>query len=667
MSGSIFNRRLVVLGVREYPDDDPRYTPGFDAQLDELNAWWCTPQLGEGAFTPVTPTITTRSECFDALNNERLSSAMADDILLVYVTGHGLRASSGRHYLRMPDGLDHNPLRTHVRTSDLVEKLLSSDAEHLVLLVNSCFGNASTEDVRSAARELPAERRRLETVGVVAVGDFDDRPLQGELTAMLAGARERLATVSGITTEHLTIDEFLRELSIVASQAGLVRPTKLYPQQATLHQSLALPNPGYRPPDDVVEPSRRDVAASLSDLAYWLDRASGRTGDQDPGWYFSGRQALTGQVASFLSSRSGSLIVTGVAGSGKSALLARAVTLTDSKFLADGRYAGAVAAIRQRAPGTIPPEGSVHAAVLVRNQGATGVLSAIATALGTDGLTDVPSGDENKALRNAIAAVASSHPITVVLDGLDEATRPTDLLSEVLGPLAQLADEYGVPRIRFAVGLRSSGGASGDSLLALAERVLPEAQIIRTDASSEDDIAAYVAAILDHPGSPYRPTTDDRKDPASLGSALDEAASFVAGQVSPSFLDARFVAQGLRTGTSVQDLSDPAWLATLARGTVGLLEENLKSRGTDAPAVLACLRASAFALGRGVPWAEVWPAMAEAVLNRGLPNADQVIGDILSGGLAGFLTQDVEDNRVVYRPVHEGLGDALRADQVELP
>ncbi|MGH3829230.1 MAG: hypothetical protein ACRDRS_02070 [Pseudonocardiaceae bacterium] len=68
---------------------------------------------------------------------------------------------------------------------------------------------------------------------------------------------------------------------------------------------------------------RRQVADTASDLDHWLDRASGRVSADDPGWYFTGRRELTTTVADFLHRADGMLLVTGVAGTGKSAVITR--------------------------------------------------------------------------------------------------------------------------------------------------------------------------------------------------------------------------------------------------------------------------------------------------------------------------------------------------------
>nr|BFE72072.1 hypothetical protein GCM10020092_053730 [Actinoplanes digitatis] len=54
--------------------------------------------------------------------------------------------------------------------------------------------------------------------------------------------------------------------------------------------------------------------------------------------------------------------------------------------------------------------------------------------------------------------------------------------------------------------------------------------------------------------------------------------------------------------------------------------------------------------------------MTEAVLDTTLPDADGLIGHVLSGRLGGYLVSDVEDGRTVYRLVHERLAEVLRQD-----
>lgn len=63
----------------------------------------------------------------------------------------------------------------------------------------------------------------------------------------------------------------------------------------------------------------------------------------------------------------------------------------------------------------------------------------------------------------------------MVVDGLDEATRPERVVSDVLGSLSRLGDPSGRPLIRFVVGVRSphQGGPRSSSLLRSGARGTP--------------------------------------------------------------------------------------------------------------------------------------------------------------------------------------------------
>ncbi len=154
----------------------------------------------------------------------------------------------------------------------------------------------------------------------------------------------------------------------------------MWPRTYSLTATASLPNPGYRPSTTVVAAARRQVATRPEELDYWIGRASGRRDAADSGWYFSGRRHLTEAVHQFLGGAGSAFVVTGSAGSGKSALLARAVTLTDPAVLASPRYAEAIAAARQA--GTLPPPDAVDVALLAHNKETHRLLDDLIEALG---------------------------------------------------------------------------------------------------------------------------------------------------------------------------------------------------------------------------------------------------------------------------------------------
>ncbi|WP_399919959.1 hypothetical protein [Streptomyces kanamyceticus] len=135
-------------------------------------------------------------------------------------------------------------------------------------------------------------------------------------------------------------------------------------QLAARALSPCLPNPGYTD-SALLEDARSQVGWNRADLdEYWISRATGQMSGSGPGWYFSGRAALVTRMIEFLGGDDSVLIVTGPAGSVKSALLARLVTLSDPRFRADDAYRPLLDAIPEHLQ---VPEGAVDAAVLARD------------------------------------------------------------------------------------------------------------------------------------------------------------------------------------------------------------------------------------------------------------------------------------------------------------
>lgn len=633
-------RRLFTLAVRGYPGSPAAFATGVDAQLAEVRAWWSAPALGERALHPHDlGDVTSVEDVEDAVRAAGLRSLTAADVAVVYVTGHGTHGSGGRHYLALPAGGPRG-----YRTSDLVTAVLGSAAEHALVIVNACFAGELLTELAEFRKDLPPGRRRLRSLAVFATADFDERPRVEEFTQLMAEVREWLATRAEYAGEWLSFDDFAAELDRARHRLAALEPAEVlqvWRAGPAEGPSPCLPNPGYRPPDTAVADARRQVATGAAELDYWLDRASGRVAAGDPGWYFTGRRALTAAVARFLAIGTGLLLVTGAAGTGKSAIVARAVTLSDPEFLANPRYAAAVAA----APvDTVPPPRSVAAAVLARNKSTVEVAEQLVLALGGAPVQTTDATTRVARLREQLADMLSARTGVVVLDGLDEAADPRALAVELVGPLVDSA--------RLVVGVRSAtpGPATGPAdLLDLLRTTATDITELRTDGpDTRDDIEAYLGALL-----------ADRyaADPAELSRLADA----VATRVTPSFLDARFAARRLRDSEELLTATTPELLTALNEGTVSLLSQDVADSATpDHPrqALLAVLRASAFSLGGGIPWADIWPAVATAI--HGAPVPDGTVARVAGGRLSGYLSRDVEDGRVVHRPVHESLAEVLR-------
>lgn len=679
---------LATLVARDYADDPDaaEFATGIDAQVAAVRRLWCSEDLGERALVGEAMYLRNYDDVEDAIRDLGLRTSPANRALLLYVAGHGLSGGSGdTHYLVLPESSAERLVATAYPTVSLVSTVVSSSATDVVVVVNACYAGTLIKQLATIREDLDANRRDLPTVGVFVTADFDRRLRVGEFTRILERVNHQLRGSSQYSAPYLTLDQFHAELTraaaAYASELGKlardVIPIKVLPARAGNVQVKCLPNPGYRASGDLVGSSLRQVADTSAEINYWIGRASGRTSDADQGWYFAGRRDLMKELGTFLRGDNDLLVVTGSTGSGKSALIARVVTLSDRAFRSDSRFQSAVT---NADPDTLPEVGSVDAAVLARNLDVRDVCVRLLSAFGAEPAAAGPGEDGLSLwwdqLRGLITA--ADRRLTLVIDGVDEALAPGSLVVELLGPLIRSTSSDGKRNVRLIVALRSvrqpttAGDADTyavddrldrerDGLLGLLNRVGAGARTVRIQVDgpgAATDIAFYVTALLGQAGSPYAGET--------RGELRRALAGAIADRVAPSFLDARLASRGLIDRASVQDPHDPAWLSTLAEGTVALLREDLRSVATsDLPDahLYAILRAAAFGAGAGLPWSDVWPAMAEAVYGDVLPYPDDAIRRVLySSRLSGYLTRDSEDGVVVHRIAHERLAEILRRE-----
>ncbi|MFF7145687.1 AAA family ATPase [Streptomyces nodosus] len=697
----IARRRLVVVAVDGYRDESEGFREAIAEQVARITTWLADPALGDDRRFEVVPPpdkpLRYVKDLRDWLGQVDLSASAYGDAVVVYVTGHGLCRQAGRHYLTLPKTLPQRLLSTAFPTSELITAVLDSEAEHVLVLIDSCHSGVLRAELSTLLLDLSKERRRHFGVAVVTAGDHEDQPYVGSFTRRVALAWERMNDESaGYTSSHLSFAEWEQLLHEVGLADGvekdLIDAEWIMPHSRRYQLSACLPNPRYKPSGTAVDPALRQLLLEHGDLEFWRERASGRVSGDDVGWYFSGRTKPMRRLVDFLRDGEGVLIVTGAAGSGKSALLARLVTLTAPAFVEDESYAALVDLI----PGELRPEpGSVDAAVLARNKSSRAVVDDLLTALGG---TPAAKGTPLQALfeRTTERAAELSRPVTVIIDALDEAEDPLACVNDVILPLARLTAPVGEAAVRLLLGIRSSPVTSyssgtdlrderADDLLQrltaalTAEGAVPEP--LRTDGPDcEADIAAYAVALLSGPeDSPYKDADDE---------IVEATARVIAKAVAPSFLDAQIATDQLRTAETRQDLTEEGWLHRLADGTSSLLREDVRgvaaATGVPAGLLVAALRATALAQGAGLPWGEVWPAVAAALaVNPHGPAgpadplreptapggeapetadlADQAVRTLRSSRLTGYLATASEDGRTVYRPVHQRLTDLLQA------
>ena len=679
VDAAIARRYFVAIATGEY--DDPAYSslPVSD-EVAQLRAWVLNAErLGDRVFTLAFPELAgdPDEETIRAAFRRPQHPWTERDAAVVFMTGHG-QVVDDTHWLVLHDSEAAELPGTAFRTADLIRWLKRRDGiRHLLLIIDACFAGAiAKETIRiddTLPREwliLPSATKNGEATALAlttAIGQAVENLRGGE--GQRYGTNRRFFWVSEFID---TVRRFLREQSPGQELDPIYRG-------ALNAEHVCLPNPHYRPPDTVpTRPARHELALPRQDLErYWAPRAVG-VGDSQgisadsrpvsPLWLFTGRAALMRElIATARGDRDGDsrvTVVTGGAGCGKSAVLARLVTLSDPDFAA--AYPGEVKAI----PADLKPEvktvlcgtgGGVDVAVVATGKYPHEIIGQLSDAIGAArpeaGRGDADLKARVAALTTTLATLAT--PVTAVIDALDEAEDPLGI-ARALAPLTQL------PTLRLLVGIRSPRGRdapleSTDPHGSLADQVekLLSARRLRADEApwwNQDDVRGYADSILLYtPGSPYQYLAHHQR--------ADELATAIAGRIGRTFLVARLAATALTQRSEPADPADPEWLGTLDEDVVGVFRADLNRafpEPDDRLRAVELLRAVAFAYGKGLPWGEIWPAVANAVADRHGKFGDRDIASLLASPISAYLVTDVEDDTTVYRLFHDALRGALR-------
>jgi hypothetical protein len=653
----VLRRHFVVVATSSY-DDYPELP--ITKEIRQLEQWISDPRLVERGFCRAF------KELAENPDEDQLRAAFrrperpwtSRDAAVVFVTGHG-EVADGAHWLVLHDSERGDVPSTALRTADFIRWLRRPNGvEHLLLIIDACFAGALVIDTVRFDEDFP------QSWLIVPSASRHGEAITGALTGAMIKAVEKLSggegQKHGINRRYFWVSEFIdtvREFLPGQDVQPLYRGT-------WNAEHLCLPNPHFAEPRTVTtEPRRHELALPQADLdTHWSPRA---TGSDHAKWLFTGRADLMRELINIVardhceSSNPRVTLVTGGAGCGKSAVLARLVTLSDPDFFATHRDQ-----VEEIPPELRPQEADVDVAVLATGKYPHEVLGQISDAIGAS-RPEHARGNADLASRitACVAALngrwASGSFTTVVLDALDEAEDPIGIARV----LARLAASAG---LRLLIGVRSPAGPDDPLVTAgpagsLADQVerMFTARRLRVDEDTwwrQNDIRDYAASMLRHiPGSPYH-------DP-SRHAIADQLACVIAEYVGRSFLVARLAATALTQRKDVVDPHDPAWRATLDEGVVGAFRADLvrvfpePERRLNA---VELLRAVAFAYGRGLPWGEIWPVVANAVADRYGKYGDRDIAELLASPMSAYLITDQEDGITVYSLFHRALRDTLR-------
>ncbi|MGA4545160.1 caspase family protein [Uniformispora flossi] len=573
------------------------------------------------------------------------------DVVVFYFAGHGMTEERDRHYLLCYDTDEDDLAATALATEDVARILLGTKLQNLLLILDTCHGGVGAAD--AAGYALRQATRRLSSAksgtGLWCLSSCraKQEAVDGTFAEVLPQA---LAAVSARASQR---QQFL-DLTDVVDVVNQLFRARQASQTAELTGGLVtglapfLPNPQHRrvlPPQGTDLELQHRLAESVPyerDLYdHFGPRSRGVEFESEQGMYFSGRTNVLTELVRWMTAPDGDgrgRIVTGGPGSGKSAVLGRIVAQ------ASGSYRSGHDA--QSPPSTIPPEGSVHAAVHARHKRLEEVVDRLAHCLGHQ--VESAAG----LLREISSRPPDGQPLVVVVDALDEAGsgtaadtggrgEPRRIARELLRPMSE------IPGVRLLVGTRRELVVSlGSSFTVL--------DIDDCDYRDDNAVAGYVTRVLlaaHEPDirTPYR-------DQSALAAVVGQA---VADRATGVFLVARMTARSLRTADEVMDVSQAAWEDGLPSEIGQALDDYLMRFGTDEERVRRLLTPLAFAEGQGLPRVQVWRELATAL--SGVPVGDDDITWVLKAAGA-YIAEVTEQGRSVYRLYHQSLTEHLRAD-----
>ena len=659
-------RLLVATAVARYPKAPQWDRPGLaDARQQVIDLFTGTLGYAHVSDLGLDPTKTQLTEHLRTLCRHHVRP---EDHLVVYIAGHGelLDDGNGRHVLLTAD-TDPDDVADALPTLRLADKmLLGTPVQRLLLLLDTCYSGSGGNQV--AAAVLAGMEREWATSGSGLVVVSSTQPFEqaetGAFPALLSAVVHALST-AGQVPPSLDL-------------GGVVQAMNSHPERSA-HQRIGWTALGLTGtlPDFLPNPRHRrgmtDIDLHLQQVAEWDAHAQRREVEfrrrflieamasqgTAQAWWFSGRRVALTDITTWLTQPSPqqaqlfpqdvpspvatpaaqlpdarALVVTAGPGSGKTAVLGLVSALTHPEH----RPTIPIDAI-QLPPEAIPPIGAVdvtiYAGGLTHDQVQAGLAAAAQIRAGTIGelIKDLDA-----------RATASGRPFTAIIDALDEAADPAQLITQVLRPVIDHA--HGV---RLLLGTRPH-------LLKLLQppRAPGRVGVIDLDAPRWADRQALTVYTIRNlieasPDSPYR----------DAGPQVWSVADAVADAADPSFLVARIISTTLAAAGTLADPTDPNWRADLPGLPGDAMRNDLDTRlGPNAVRARDLLRPLAYAEGQGLPWEDIWAPLASRISGRTYTNDDL---HWLRQHAGSYIVEATEAGRSAYRLYHQALTEHLRA------
>lgn len=479
--------------------------------------------------------------------------------------------------------------------------------------------------------------------------------LQAELDN-LRGPR-RIAILGTSTSASTNLGEFSRELSAALKHTFAANTTISVEQlvnelSRTLRGKRRLleidPTAGLRRSLPALEgfagalDARGELLAVIADLPederlHFFAKAQGGELRSDGtvmgeiSWNFVGREDERATLVERLS-RDGLTVVTGRAGSGKSAVLGDLVVRSRPDLASVMVAHGLMQYVFAKVP-------ALDAAIQLTGLNARGMADRLCAALSI--APAEPERPLTEHLDQELRRLGSaSRPIRIVVDALDEAVAPLEV--------ASLLRHIGLtPHVRLIVGTRRSTH-EGPDLPDTNDRDLLD--VLEAADSDIVQVQRNPQLVFQYVQRRLRPATSLSNDEAEIWARR-------IASVDQEFLYARLVTfELLEDETLLRRPAAAERLGTTHRAVFAATVERLKAKNRSYEPLLIAL---AVAEGRGLPIRDgVWAAVGRAVGGRAV--SDQEIPRLLVDA-APYITLDVEDEQTVYRLGHRTFAEHLVA------
>ncbi|TCO54363.1 WD40 repeat domain-containing protein [Actinocrispum wychmicini] len=550
------------------------------------------------------------------------SSAPGDAVL--YWVGHGEsdhRAAYLAH-AQSPkpigaEGIDPRRLAYHVARHEDA----GADQSWTIVIVDTCKSARFVELLNAALDDLQSARRLL-LIGTSGEGSTS----LGRFSFALRTALDDIYRAN----ETVELWDLGKQLKRLLPGAAVVAKNV---ETATLRRRTPLPA-GFTATVDVVAEIEA-VLAALSDdeIRHFVPKAQGAELGEIS-WYFEGRETERRRIVTWLRDRrDGLLVVTGKAGSGKSALLGNVLVYSQYRVRDALVRHGLIQSLDDDQQ---PPDGVFDAALHLTGLATPDIVHRLAVAFDLGTPPDVGHADW---LCERMTAA------TILMDALDEAVDPLTIARSIIRPLAA------IPSVRVVVGTRRST-AEGPDRPDPVDQDLLDALGTADVLSVERDEEALIRYVRN------RLTAAEHR--LGVDRTVIEAVSWEVGVNGKEFLFARLaVHELLAEGTLLTlDTARPLLLGGDHRSLFAKAVDRLAAAN---PAYRPLLSALAFSQGRGLPIRDgVWTSVALS-LTPDIPVTDATIAALVKAG-APYLMLDTEHGQTVYRLAHRTFQEHLTSD-----